>query len=322
MRLAHPIDLPDEKRALWQRSRRLAWTTIGLLSTATVFLVLTVGQSQAMKTAWITDVLSILPPAALLLATRVELAAPTRRFPYGYSRAIAISFLVTASVLTLFGVYLFADAGLKLVRQERPPIGTMVIFGHQLWAGWLMIAALTYSLTCAMIVGQIKEPIARELHDKALFTDAVMNRDEWMSEGAAIVGLLLVAIGFWWGDAASAALISINVIRDGWYNTREVVADLMDEAPSVLGTHEGDELPLRLKHAAEALPWVQSAAVRLREHGRMVTGEVFVVPADDSDLVGRIERAAQDLERVDWRVRGLTLMPVRQLGELEVFNRV
>src|SRR4051812_47173062 len=216
MTRAAPIRLPDDKRALWQRSRRLAWTTIVLLATATVFLVLTVGQSQSMKTAWITDVLSILPPVTLLLAMRVELSAPSSRFPYGYSRAIAISFLVTAAVLSLFGVYLFVDAALKLVRQERPPIGTMVLFGHQLWAGWLMIAALAYSLTCALVVGRMKEPIARELHDKALFTDAVMNRDEWMSEGAAIVGLLLVAFGFWWGDAASAALISLNVIRDGW----------------------------------------------------------------------------------------------------------
>jgi len=53
-----------------------------------------------------------------------------------------------------------------------------------------------------------------------------------------------------------------------------------------------------------------------------MTGEVFVVPNDDSDLIGRIERAAEDLERIDWRGRGLALMPGRQLDELEVFNKV
>src|SRR5215213_460091 len=127
-----------------------------------------------------------------------------------------------------------------------------------------MIAALAYSLSCALVVGRLKEPVARELHDKALLTDAVMNRDEWMSEGAAIVGLLLVGYGFWWGDAASAALISINIIRDGWANTREIVADLMDEAPSLIGTHTPDDLPARLKARAEQMDWVQDAAVRLR----------------------------------------------------------
>jgi divalent metal cation (Fe/Co/Zn/Cd) transporter len=43
------------------------------------------------------------------------------------------------------------------------------------------------------------------VHDNALKAEAEMNRDEWISEAAAILGILLIGFGLWWGDAAAAA---------------------------------------------------------------------------------------------------------------------
>jgi len=253
------------------------------------------------------------PPIALLLAMRVELHPPTARFPYGYTRAISISFLATAGVLSLFGLTLFIDAALKLVRGERPPIGTVVILGRQVWAGWTMIAALAYSLGCGYLIGRLKLPVAHTLQDRALAADAKMNHDEWMSEGAAIVGLLLVGFGFWWADAASAAIISINIMRDAWETIQQVIADLMDEAPNVLDRHELEDLPERLRLAAKGYDWVSEAAVRLREHGHLITGDVFVVPTEERDLPARVERASRELATIDWRLHALTVMPVATL---------
>lgn len=140
-----------------------------------------------------------------------------------------------------------------------------------------------------------------------------MNHDEWMSEGAAIVGLVLVGFGVWWGDAAAAALICIQIMRDAWTTTQQVIADLMDEAPNILEQHELEELPQRVREAAKRYDWVTEAAVRLREHGRLITGDVFVVPREDVDLAARVERAAGELTRVDWRLHALTVMPVSSL---------
>ena len=313
---ASPLQLPEEQRQLLDRSRRLAWLSIALLSSASICMAFTLGQSQAMKTAWISDVLSIVPPAVLLVAMRFERRPANRRFPFGYSRAISVSFLVTASVLTLFGLTLLIDAAMKLLTGERPPIGTLVMAGHQIWAGWPMIAALAYSLGCGLLIGKLKEPVARALHDKALAAEAQMNRDEWMSEGAAIVGLLLVAYGMWWGDAGSAAFISVMIIKDGWSSVKEVIADLMDEAPTTLGHLGLDELPVKVAAAAEQLPWVARAQARLREHGRMITGQVLVVPRSDEDLAARLARATRDLTNIDWRLHGLVVVPV---ADLETF---
>jgi divalent metal cation (Fe/Co/Zn/Cd) transporter len=304
---------PPEQAAQRDRARRLAWFSIWLLASAALLMAFAVGQSQSMKTAWISDVLSIVPPIAYLVAMRFELRTPSERFPYGYTRALSVSFLVTAASLSLFGLMLFGDAVLKLVRAERPPIGTVVLFGHQIWAGWTMVSALAYSLACGMLIGRLKLPVAEALQDRALAAEAKMNHDEWNSEGAAILGILLVGFGFWWADSLAAAIISINIIRDAWDSVQKVIADLMDEAPNVLDRNRLEDLPQRVRAAAERYDWVQQAAVRLREHGRLITGDVFVVTRDATDLPERIERAAQELATLDWRLHGLTMMPVRAL---------
>lgn len=267
-----------------------------------------------MKTAWITDVLSIVPSIGLLVALRRELRPPTKRFPFGHFRAISICFLLTATVLLSMGIWLLAEAVLKLARQERPPIGAMVFFEQPVWAGWIMIAALVYSMFTGMYVGRIKQPLAEKLHSKAIEAESATNRNEWMSEGAGIVGLVLVGLGFWWADATAAAVISVQIVREGWHNLRQVVGDLMDEAPTKLGSHELEDLPARIRTAIERLEWVRHAGVRLREHGHLITGEVFVVPRSDVDLVKKIESASNDLHDMDWRLHAVAIMPVSALS--------
>src|SRR3954467_15193628 len=100
---------------------------------------------------------------------------------------MSVAFLVTASVLTIIGAYLLFDSASKLLKQERPAIGTMDVFGHRFWAGWAMISALGFSMIIGVILGQLKKPVAEKLHDKELEAEAKLNRDEWMSEGAAIL---------------------------------------------------------------------------------------------------------------------------------------
>ena len=86
-----------------------------------------------------------------------------------------MAFLVTSGVLSIFGLYLFVDSVMKLVHGERPPIGTVVLFGHQRWAGWLMIAGLAWSLSCGLLLGLLKAPVAEEMKDKALHAEATIN---------------------------------------------------------------------------------------------------------------------------------------------------
>jgi cation diffusion facilitator family transporter len=306
---------PEDKWLERKKARRLAWISLVALSSTAIVIYLTLGQSEAMKTAWVEDLLGMIPPVVLLIAMRLELRKPNERFPYGYFRAVSVAFLATAAVLALAGFWLLFDAITKLIERERPPLGLMVIFGHPIWTGWAMIAALIYCVVVGVLLGVKKRPVAVALKDKALDADADMNRAGWMSEGAAIAGILLVGFGKWWGDAVAAGLISINIIHDGIHSLREVLADLMDETPTKLGGVEKEDLPRRIKRAAEELDWVDKAAVRLREQGHVLNGDVFVVPHGEEVKVAQIEDASRTLAQIDWRIYNLTVMPVSALTD-------
>jgi cation diffusion facilitator family transporter len=306
---------PEDKWLERKKARRLAWISLVALASTAIVIYLTLGQSEAMKTAWVEDLLGMIPPVVLLIAMRLELRKPNERFPYGYFRAVSVAFLATAAVLALAGFWLLFDAITKLIERERPPLGLMLIFGRPIWAGWAMIAALIYCVVVGVLLGVKKRPVAVALKDKALDADADMNRAGWMSEGAAIAGILLVGYGKWWGDAVAAGLISINIIHDGIHSLREVLADLMDETPTKLGGVEKEDLPRRIKRAAEELDWVDKAAVRLREQGHVLNGDVFVVPHADEVKVAQIEDASRTLAQIDWRIYNLTVMPVSALTD-------
>jgi hypothetical protein len=60
------------------------------------------------------------------------------------------------------------------------------------------------------------------------------------------------------------------------------------------------------------LGWVTDCDVRLREEGRVLTGEVFVVPqAIDGRLLDHFEEVAALAREVDWRIYDLVVAPVR-----------
>ena len=57
MKVYDRFELPADRAALHQRAIRLEWWTIAFFVAAVALLALTLGQSQAMKAAWIEDML-------------------------------------------------------------------------------------------------------------------------------------------------------------------------------------------------------------------------------------------------------------------------
>ena len=49
-----------------------------------------------------------------------------------------------------------------------------------------MIAALVYSVIPPFVLGRMKLPLAAELHDKTLQTDANLNKGDWLTGIAGI----------------------------------------------------------------------------------------------------------------------------------------
>lgn len=302
MKVAREHELPPDLAPEMRRAVRLEWLTIAYLASVIALMGAVMGSSQAMKTAWAEDLMSLVPPVAFLVATRIRGRAPDERHPYGYHRAVTIAFLVASLALLAFGALLFVEAALTLVRAQRPSIGAVAWFGAPVWQGWVMLPVLVWSVGPPVLLGRAKRRPADRLHDKVLFADAEMNKADWTTGLAAAVGVLGVGAGFWWADAVAAGVISLSVLHDGVANLRACIGDLMDREPERVDREGPAPVPAKVREALVALDWVRDAEVRLRESGHVFFGEAFVVPRDERDPLRRAAEAREAAQGADWRV--------------------
>jgi cation diffusion facilitator family transporter len=305
--------LPVQKQHELQNAIRVEWTSIGFLVSIIGLMALVMGSSQTMKTMWFEDTMTLVPSCSFLVGARFRKKAPDEAYPYGYRRAVLVGFLCGAVALFGLGLFLLGDSLVKLIKAEHPTIQTVEVFGRQIWLGWLMVATLVYSVIPPVVLGRIKMPLAQQLHDKVLHVSAMLNKGDWLSGIAGVIGIFGIAYGFWWADSLAAAFISYEIIKDGYENLRNSVAQLMNKRPSDIETRQKDAAIDRLQQALERLDWVAKARVRLREDGDVLTGEVFIEPRDDRDLLQRLAEAREVAKSVDWRLHDISMVPVRSV---------
>lgn len=314
MRLRPDFELPPELEAVHRKAVRLEWFSIAYLVSAIALLAAVLGSSQAMKAAWIEDILSLLPPLAFLVAARYRDRPPDERFPYGYHRSVGVAYLSASAALLAMGGFILYDSAMVLVRFEHPPIGLIELFGHQVWLGWLMIGALLYSGLPPVLLGRAKERLAARLHDKVLYADAEMNKADWLTAGAAILGVIGIGAGLWWADAVAAIVISLDIVHDGYGNVRTAVHDLMDRRPTTYDHAKPLPLVDEVEAHLRALPWVARAEVRLREEGHVLVGEAYVVPAGSpGDVPQLVEHTTRAIEDLDWRLHDVAVVVLPRL---------
>jgi cation diffusion facilitator family transporter len=313
MRYPPGPELPPEQERANRKAIRLEWITLAYWASVIVALYFTLGQSQAMKAAWVEDILATFAPAAFLVASRYRHREPSEDFPWGYHRAITVAYLVAATALFGLGIFIAFDSIEKLITGSHPTIGMVEIFDFQIWLGWLMLVALAYSVFPTLILGRIKQPVSAELHDKVLFADAETNKADWMTALAAAVGVVGIGFGLWWADAVAAIFISVNIVLDGSKYLRGSVADLMDGAPTKHDEDGRHPLVGEVERELESIPWARDSVVRLRESGHVFVGDVVFVPAEPERAVDRVEELTERLREFDWRLADIIVSPVRTI---------
>lgn len=313
MKLVSSNELPQELIPALRRARRLEIATLTYMVTAIVLMGLAMGNSQAMRTAWIEDMLVLVPSIAFLVASWIRTRAPNNRFPYGYHRAVGVGFLISAATLAAFGLFLLYSAASTLIKQHHPTIGSVTVLGQVVWQGWLMLPVLVYATVGPLILGRLKMRPARELHDKVLYAEAEMLKADWLSSTAAAVGVIGIGLGWWWADAVAAAVISVDILYDGWRNLRAVLGDLMDARPDTADLKGPDSAPDRLADALKKLPWVREVDLRMRESGHVFFGEVFIVPVDEREPLARTREAVEVGQAIDWRISAIVVELVESL---------
>ena len=306
-------ELPEDLERVLRKAVRLQWTTLAVLAVSVTLVFLTMGNSQAMKAAWIEDMLSFAPPLAFLIAVRIVNKPPSEGYPYGYHRATGVGHLVAAVALCAMGAFLLIDSGMGLLKGEHPPIGSVELLGQTVWLGWLMMAVMALTAVPPVILGRIKIRLAKDLHNKVLYADADMNKADWMTAVGTILGVAGIGIGLWWADAAAALFIAASILHDGWKNMHGAVTDLMDTRAMTFDDGKPHPLIERVDDYLRGLPWVESAGSRVRDQGQVFHVEAFVVPRDQPPPLEALEAARDGCIDLDWKIQDLVMVPVAEL---------
>lgn len=293
--------IPAEVRKGLSRGRALCLWTLFWLSTICVLMYLVMGQSQAMKTAFIEDLLSLVPSITFLVAASLEHKPPNPKFPFGYKRFNSIAFLISATALLSIGGFMAYEALIGLLNMEHPSIGAINIFGMHVWLGWVMLGALAYSAIPPVILGHLKKPVAEQLQDKVLFTDAQTQKADWQTALAGMAGIVGIGFGLWWADAVAALFISLSILRDGWRAVGQSTAELADGAPRALDSGQIDsEAEDLIEKLSRAFP---RSSVRVRESGRYMIAQIT-----GPDATGAIDIKNFCPEKRPWRLAEISLI--------------
>lgn len=303
-------DLPEEQQTALRKAVRWEFFTIAYTTVTIIVVAFVVGNSQAMRTAWIEDMLSLIPQLAFLTALIFVRRKPTINHPYGMHRAMGVGHLVAGVALLAVGLNLAVEAITGLLAAEHPTIGTINMFGHTIWLGWLMVAVMAVIVIGPVFLyGPAKAKLAPVLHNKLLYADADMAKADWHTNAASIVGVLGVGIGLWWLDGAAALFISLGIIWDGFRNTKGSVMDLMDQRARTYDDKQPHPLARDILTHLRNQTWVSDAAVRVRDQGQVFHVEAFVVPAGGQAAVSDITEASTAIAALDWKVQDVVIVP-------------
>ncbi|GAA1536808.1 cation diffusion facilitator family transporter [Microbacterium ginsengiterrae] len=309
-------ELPERQEGLAHAAVRIEWLTIGYLAVTITAVFVVMGSSQAMKAAWIEDLLSLAPPIAFLVAMRIVNRPPTRKYPYGFHRSAGVAHLVAGVALFAMGAFLIIDSVTGLISAEHPPIGTIVLFGQSIWLGWLMIGVMALTIPLPIYFGRVKMRLAKELHDKVLYADADMNKADWMTAVGTIAGVTGIGFGLWWADSAAALLIAASILWDGVKNLRGAITDLMDTAATTFDDSEPHPLRAKIDDHLRGLHWVEEAGSRVRDQGHVLHVESFIVPRKGRmPSLRRLTKARDDCIALDWKIEDIVLIPIDELPE-------
>ncbi|GAA1168141.1 cation diffusion facilitator family transporter [Nesterenkonia sandarakina] len=307
-------ELPPELQQTVRRAIRLEWFTIGYLVVTVSLIAAVMGNSQAMRAAWVEDMLALIPPIAFLVAVAIIKKPPTRRRPYGQHRAVGVGHLISAAALLVMGSLLILESAIGLVKGEHPPIGTFHLFGHTLWQGWFMIVVMLLLIPVPVILGRMKIKLAGALHDKVLYADADMLKADWRTSLGTAVGVAGVGFGLWWFDAAAAIFVGLSVVKDGVSNMSVAVTDLTDSRARTIEGNAPHPLIMAVENYARGLEWVQDAGARVRDQGHVFHTELFIVPKDGASLtLGQLQELRAGIVEMDWKLADVVVAPVATL---------
>jgi cation diffusion facilitator family transporter len=281
----------DEHEHRRAANRAVGVSALGLAATGLIELVLAViTGSVALLGDALHNLSDVSTSAVVFLGLRISKRPATDRYPYGFERAEDLAGLGIALVIWASAVFAGIESYRKLVGHGTT---TSVYMG---------IAGAVLGIVGNQLVARYKLRIGRRISSATLIADAKHSWLDALSSAGALVGLILVAAGWHWGDPIAGFAVTLFIAHVGWEVTTDMLHRLMDGV-------DAEHLTAATR-AAESVHGVQAVAVQGRWTGRSLILDVHghVDPAlaiAEADRLGAavetaVHHAVKDARTIRW----------------------
>jgi cation diffusion facilitator family transporter len=204
---------------------------------------------------------SLLDLAATIMtyiAVRISGKPADEEHHYGHGKVESVAALIETGLLFVLSAFVIWEAAKRLLGGDVAVEATIPAF--------MVIGA---SIVIDFFRARLLYRVASATSSEALEADALHFGSDMWSSLAVLVGLVGVALGLKWADAAAAMAVAMFVCLAGWRLGRRTIGTLIDTAPEGAAAH--------LTRIARNVPGVVSVErVRARRVGRELFGELTV----------------------------------------------
>lgn len=252
-----------------QNNQVIIATWIGIIVNVLLTIFKTIGGFLSGSRALLADALhsasDIVSSVVILFAVKIAKKPPDDEHPYGHGKAENIATIIVALLLIVVGVEISISAIKALMSKQIKAPGSIALF------------ILIISIILKEGLYHYKMFIGKKYRSTALISDAWHHRSDSLSSLAALIGVSLAMIGehyhlplFIYGDSVASIIVSIIVIRVGYYLAKESSLIMMEK---VLSKDEIKPYEATV-HAIDGVMTIDQ--MHARTHGRYVIIDIKI----------------------------------------------